>query len=325
MIRSLIYLLFLCYSTELLAQTCCSGGVPVSSNLGFQSEEAKIWQLSVSADFNFLKTLKSGSETLDDDQRLRTTQSYILRSAYSLNSRWTIEGFLPLVRQTRRITSLNGSEDKESTFGLGDPVALLIYNVINKGVVFRLGAGPQIPLGGHNQTNSRGLILLEDLQPGSGAWDLILMASLEYSLKNRPSSTLYLNAITSRTGVNPESRGGAQSYEFGNDIQLIGGISDQVLLFNQIFSSGVSVRYRHANRDLVNSNELPGTGGDFFFGRASVGIPFPKLKSSFNINVEFPLWSSVNETQLAPSFVLNFGWFKKIEPKLEYETLIDIN
>jgi len=298
-----------------MAQTCCSGGVPISSNLGFQSSAKGDIQLSLGADFNFLKTLKSGSHKLNDSDRLRTTQSYILRTAYSINNRWTIEGVVPFVRQTRRITTSTGAFDREATTGIGDPVLLGIYNVIDKEYVIRLGAGPQVPLGSTDEIGNRGLQLLEDLQPGSGAWDLIIFLSAEYSLLKRPTSLLYLNVITSKTGTNTNSRGGTQSYKFGNDIQMIVGFTDQLLIANQIITPSVSMRYRRALRDQVNQSLLPGTGGDFVFARISNSIPFPKLKSELALNVEFPIWNKVNDTQLAPSIGFNVGWYYKLELK----------
>ncbi len=325
MLRCLQIIILLIPSLTAFTQTCCSGGVPVSSNLGFQSSDERSIHISLSADLNFLKTLKTESSVLDDDQRLRTTQSYLLRGAYTLTDRLTIEGLFPIVRQTRRITSTTGALDKESTFGIGDPVALLIYDVLKKGVTFRLGAGPQIPLGGFEQSNTRGLRLLEDLQPGSGAWDLIVLASVEHSLKSRPSSLLYLNSIFSFTGVNNQARGGAQSYEFGNDIQLIAGYSDQVFVFNNIIAPGFSFRYRHAARDLINGSALPGTGGNFLFTRMSNAIPFPKINSSLNINLELPIWSRVNDTQLSPTYSINVGWSKKIALNNQQDQLILFN
>ncbi|MFT6807327.1 MAG: hypothetical protein ACJA01_000547 [Saprospiraceae bacterium] len=306
-----------------MAQTCCSGGVPVNSNLGFQSSDKGGVQLSLSADFNILKTLKSGSRKLDDNDRLRSTQSYILRGAYSISKRWTIEGFLPIVRQTRRITTSSGAFDREETSGVGDPVLLGIYNVIQKAFVLRVGAGPQFPLGAYNKLGSRGLLLFEDLQPGSGAWDMIFLASAEYSLFSRPSSLLYLNAIMSQTGINKNSRGGTQAYEFGNDVQVIAGYSDQLLIGNQILSPGVALRYRYADRDEVNQIKLPGTGGSFVFARISNSIPFPQLKSSLAVNLEVPIWNKINETQLTPSFGINVSWYLKLESKKAYLSIIE--
>ena len=325
MYRYLLIACFILFSHAGSSQTCCSGGVPVSSNLGFQSSDERSIHISLSADLNFLKTLKTETSILDDDQRLRTTQSYLLRGAYTLTNRLTIEGLFPIVRQTRRITSNSGSFDKESTFGVGDPVALLIYDVVKRGATLRIGAGPQFPLGGFEQTNNRGLRLLEDLQPGSGAWDLIVLASLEYNLIARPASLIYLNSIFSFTGVNDRARGGAQSYEFGNDVQVIAGYSDQVLIFGNVIAPGFSLRYRQADRDLISGSALPGTGGNFLFGRISNAIPFPKINSSLNINLELPIWSRVNDTQLSPTFSINVGWSKKIKLGNQQDQLIQFN
>lgn len=325
-VRRILIIGFLLFAASfpLLGQTCCSGGVPVSNNIGFQSSTAGTVQLSINGDFNFLRTLKEGSQRLDDDLRLRTTQSYILRGAYAIRNRLTIETFLPLVRQTRRVENNFGSIDRQATFGIGDPVFLGIYDLIQKELKVRIGGGPQIPLGSFSERDDRGLFLLEDLQPGSGAWDIILFSSVEYNLKNRPSALLYLNTIYSLTGTNDNARNGAQAYRFGNDIQFIGGISDQLLLFDQVVSPGLSIRYRHAERDQIDKNESPGTGGDFVFARISSSIPFTKWNSSFNFNLEFPIWTRVNETQLSPSLVFNFGWSRVFESKKEYDALIDL-
>ncbi len=325
MLKILALAISLLFIQAMHGQTCCSGGVPVSSNLGFQSTEAGSIQLSLSADFLFLSTLKSENERLDDDQRLRTTQSYIFRAAHSLNQRWTIEAFLPFVRQTRRITSTRGLLDREVTFGIGDPIALLIYDIYDQDLVLRLGAGPQIPFGSYDQIGSRGLVLLEDLQPGSGAWDIILFGSMEYPIPSRPSAIFYFNTLLSRTGSNPNSRGGAQTYRFGNDVQFIAGFGDQFLIANQVLSSGLSVRYRFVNRDQVNQNPIPGTGGKFLFARLSNRFSLPKLNSNLSINIEIPIWSHINETQLVPSFGINFGWYYSISPQKHSFDIIDIN
>ena len=311
------------YLSGLISQSCCSGGVPVSSNLGFQSTESGMLQYSIGADFSFLRTLKNGSNTLDDDQGLRTTQSYLVRSAYSFSDRFSAEIFLPFVRQTRRITSLLGNVDRDATFGIGDPVLLGFYKLVNKSVIIRIGAGPQIPLGSTQQRNSRGLILLEDLQPGSGAWDLISMVTLEFLPAQRPTAILFLNTIYSQTGVNDQSRGGNQTYEFGNDLQVISGYSEQIILFNRIINPGINLRYRWADRDQVDSGNVPGTGGQFLFTTISLGIPTNGSKSDFNVNLELPLWTKVNETQLAPTFRINFGWSSVISTRKEEGSIPD--
>jgi hypothetical protein len=305
----IIIAFLLAFSHSVLnGQTCCSGGVPVSANLGFASADQGTVIMSANVDFNILKSLYTGSRSLEDNLRKRTTTSYLFRASYSLSNRAAIEGFFSVVRQTREIYTNQSSTDFESTFGLGNPVFLLIYNVIQDGFTWRIGAGPQIPLGASDRKNDMGLFLVEDLQPGSGSWDIILFSSFEFPLRARPSGLFYLNSLISQNGTNPDSRGGNQSYKFGNDIQVIGGYGDQVLIANQIITPGIGLRYRTAGRDRIDGFPNSGTGGKFIFLRVSNGMALPRDMGNFILNVELPIYIHVNETQLAPTFVFNLGW-----------------
>ena len=69
-------------------QTCCSGGVPVSSNLGLPSEGKNTLQFSLNYDLNVLETLKSGTEVLEDDSRSRRTHSILFQAGYSITERF---------------------------------------------------------------------------------------------------------------------------------------------------------------------------------------------------------------------------------------------
>lgn len=112
---------FIWSSASVSAQTCCSGGVPVSNNLGFQSSDKGFLQYSLAVNHNQLTSLFSKNEKLDDNSRLRTTQTFIIRSAYQLTSRFSTEVFVPFIRQTRKITQTAfGSSALERTSGLGD-------------------------------------------------------------------------------------------------------------------------------------------------------------------------------------------------------------
>ena len=251
-----VLFIFVLFSTELRSQTCCSGGVPIASNLGFPSAEKKILQLSANLDYNKLTSLYSDRERLDDELRKRTTHSYLIRANYTLSDKFAVESFFSFVNQGRTTYGNSGEEFNESSFGVGDPVVLLIYKLFDNPFTFRLGAGPQIPLGATDRRNSQDLTLVEDLQPGSGAWDLILFSSLEYSLPSRPSAVFFTNYIQSFTGTNPSSRGGNFNYEFGNDIQIISGISDQFLLFSNIVAYFADTMPRVSEQTVPLSMEL---------------------------------------------------------------------
>jgi len=59
--------------------------------------------------------------------------------------------------------------------------------------------------------------------------------------------------------------------------------------------------------DLINSNDNPGTGGDWLFLKWSSGFALSN-KSSINISVETPLYTHVNDTQLSPTVILNVAF-----------------
>jgi hypothetical protein len=260
-----------------------------------------------------LKTLYNENHKLDDQFRKRTTQAFLLRGAFSFSSKLSGELFIPFVRQTRTIYSSAGDiSDFDSTVGIGDPVALIIYNLVKSKLTWRIGAGGQFPVGSYTNTNDQGLFLVEDLQPGSGSVDLILMNSIEYSPDLRPTALLYFNTVLQVNGKNANSRGGVQSYQFGNDLQLIVGIVDQFILFNHPVNIGLKARYRSASQDQINGNTAPGTGGKWFFAGAHVGIPFFAM-TVLNFNIEFPMSTKVVDTQLSPDLIFNIGVYKKLD------------
>jgi len=115
--------IFLLFSNSTHSQSCCSGGVPLSSNLGMAPDEANTLQLNLAYDLNVLETLKSGMNTLEDDSRSRKTHSALLQAGYSFTNTFSVDVLFSWVRQERNINQF-GSSDFTSTQGLGDAVFL---------------------------------------------------------------------------------------------------------------------------------------------------------------------------------------------------------
>jgi len=312
------------FFTQLSAQSCCSGGVPTSSNLGLVPNESGQLVLSLGADLNFLNTLKSGTQRLDDDLRNRSTQSYLIRAAYTPLEKLNVEVLLPYVVQTRRIITNNGDNDRQRTSGVGDITLLTSYKILDKRVSMSSGIGVSIPTGDFDQRDNRGLYLLEDLQAGSGALDIIIYNYLGYNISpSNPNQLLSLRTIYAKSGTNDRSRNGNQTYQFGNDLQVIFDYSDQVLLGTQLVSPYAGIRYRGVTRDRVDDIPNSGSGGQFVFLRGGFNWNVT-ANSSFFLGGESAIHSSVNETQLAPSYSLNFGWTTSISKmKEEFESIIN--
>lgn len=304
----LIYL-----SMRVVHGQCCSGGVPMSGNLGLPAADKGTFQGSLSYDLNNLETLKQGGEKLNDQSRQRQTHSTLLKLGYTFSSKFSIDGFLSYIRQERIISNSFGS-NKTVTNGLGDAVVMLKYR-LNTQLTF--GYGLKIPLGPSDLKNESGLNLNADLQPGSGAWDNIIYLNYSIQTDFRPTLSYFGTSIYRITGKNREYFTDSV-YEFGDELQLIIGASDRLLLFGLVVDPSVKLRFRHAGRDQFDNNNFPGSGGVFLF--ASPGISWNiSSKISSQASLEIPIYSKVNETQLSPTYRINLGVSFRIEPETDIE------
>lgn len=295
---------FIFLANNVQGQTCCSGGVPLSGNLGLPLTDVNTWQISLSYDWNVLKTLQTGTEKLDDDTRKRTTYTTMMQVGYSFNKKFALEALLPYVRQERLITPIGQRENFEATNGIGDVVLLTKYRFYKN---YQAGVGLKFPTGSSTKNNSLGLPLNADLQPGSGAWDVIFWASGSESLKIRHSATLSLVATYRATGENKDYLG-SQVYEFGNEFQTIFAYADQLLIANQIVSPTLGFKFRGVQNDVVDDFNVPSTGGQWVFFRPGVTFVFSK-SLSFATIADLPIYANITGTQVTPTFRLNFALY----------------
>lgn len=300
----------------LWGQACCSGGVPVSSNLGLPVSGANVLQFSMSYDFNALNTLKTGTITQKSQERERTTQSILLELGYAFSNRFSVDGFFAYLQQDRLI---HFSNDLTRTRGIGDAVFLFKYNVLTGDFTnLTFGIGPKIPLGetDHLSDNSPIPPAL-DLQSGSGAWDAILWSQWSQSLAFRPSLSLVSTVIYSYRGINDEyqcQNGDCQTYQFGQDVQVMLGLSDRLLWKQSIFDASLLFRYRFVTQDLFNDAPRPSTGGNFLLVSPSISYWFSP-KSSINATVELPTYANVRDTQVSPTYRFNFSIYHRFDFK----------
>lgn len=294
------------------SQTCCSGGVPISSNLGFPPSDGKTLQIQLRYNLNVLETLKTGLDVLDDDARNRTTHSTLIRLGYNITERLSVDGLFAFVRQERTINQF-GNEDFTFSQGLGDAVLLFKYKVLtlnNNNTVLSLGAGPKIPLGPSDLNSQEGIPLNADLQPGSGAWDAILWAEGVQNLAFRPSMSLSARLIYALKGTNNNYLG-EESYQFGNEIQVITSLSDRVVLGKALIDPTLSLRFRSVTFDRFNNERLPSTGGSWWFIRPGLNY-WIKENLSIDASVELPIYSNILGTQVTPTYIIDVGIYYRL-------------
>ncbi len=304
------------------SQTCCSGGVPLTGNIGFEGANPGALQMDLSYDLNYLSTLKSGSELFTDENRERITQSLLLKAGYSLTRRLAVDALLSYVSQDRNIT-FQEKVNNTHTRGIGDAVVItkiILSRLSETGMEIQLGAGPKIPLGKSNMKDQRGITLNADLQPGSGSWDLITWGFFMRQLNIRPTTTLSTRMVGRINGSNREYLG-TQIYRFGNSFQLYGGIGDQFVLGNKVFTASLSIRYRNAMADKINGIHLDNTGGQWINIIPALGWSIGP-NSLIQLVPEIPLVSRVNGIQLTPTFRVQAGIYYTINKKEKAESKI---
>lgn len=313
-ILKLIICILLC-TPQLYSQTCCSGGVPLSGNIGFTGAEKGILQAEISYDLNYLQTLKNEWEVYPETSRKRITQSVLLKAGYSINSWLAVDALFSYVSQEREITILEETY-RVNTRGIGDAVILpklTLARLSLKGYELQLGSGLKVPLGRTDHEDERGIVLNADMQPGSGTWDVITWVYYARQFNFRPSMVVSTRVLGRFNGRNREYYG-SQTYQFGTSSQVFLSLGDQILLGNRVLAPSLSLRYRWAAKDRINEQELENTGGQW------INV-IPALSWHFSQNLilhvvpEIPLFSRVNGTQLTPTFRMQVGMYYRFGKK----------
>ncbi|MEO0897515.1 MAG: hypothetical protein AAFY71_14000 [Bacteroidota bacterium] len=315
MIRLFICLLFSLLLVDGMAQ-CCSGGVPIAGNLSLPSGGSKESQIQLTYDYNRLRALFFEAENLDDNTRQRSTHSILLESSYGFTPKWSVSNLLFYVVQERIIETRPGERQFTQTQGIGDWVILLRYTLINNEKLgLSLGAGPKLPTGKNDIRDDNNLWLSADLQPGSGAWDAMLWSSFSFYDIFKKNLGFSLTSTGRITGT-ADRLEGTQTYKFGDEFQVYGGLSDRYLIGKMLIDPQLLFRYRYVSEDIVNGLPLPNTGGSFFHV-VPAAIFSINSKTSLRIAAEFPLYRQVIGTQLATSSKVTASLFFRITPKQE--------
>lgn len=321
-VKKIIFIGFVLSTLNIYSQTCCSGGIPLSNSIGLSSIEKGTFQLGINYDYNNLNTLNLGSETLNDDSRLRVTHSVLVNTNYDITNRLSVEALFTWVNQRRKITQF-GNENLEQSSGIGDAVLLLKYNFINtfgKNSNLNLGVGTKIPFGSTTETNSLSIILNADLQPGSNVWDLIFWSQMSKNFNFRPSFNISSQVTYRNTGTNNEYLENS-TYKFGNEFQFYLGFSDQFTMLKTLANPSITFKYRTSEKDKITGFDIDNTGGNWISIIPNFSINI-KPNIIFSTKIELPIYSNVDGLQLTPTYRLTSGFLFKILPK---QNIINLN
>lgn len=310
-LQKTFHLITVLFISSVYSQTCCSGGIPLSNNIGIPNEGKGSLQISLNYDYNNLNTLNFGSSKLDDNSRLRITHSVLLNVGYSFSNNFSAEALITWVNQRRKISRFN-SGNLDQTSGVGDAILLLKYKFPKIfGVSSSLGFGTKISVGSTTNKSDNGIILNADLQPGSGAWDFLMWSSISKKFAFRPSTNFSIRFTYRLPGTN-DSYFDTSTYKFGKEFQMFFGLSDQFIFLKNLISPSLDFKYRKALKDDIAGFEIDNTGGEWIFVIPNVTFHISQ-KVLIMTKVEIPVYSNVEGTQLTPTYRISSGIIFRID------------
>jgi len=285
------------------SQTCSCAGPPLLSAVEFRPTPAKTWQFGITIQHNSLSRLVTVSETLDDDARVRSTQTMLFEAGYGINHRLSFTSVFSLIQKKRTITLPVVGQDNLLTRGLGDAVFLIKYNLLPQehilGRQLSLGAGFKAPLG-KSSLRLDEILIATDMQPGTGSIDGLLWGS--YTQRFNATSPVILNfgASYKLAGENDIQ------YKFGNDFESTAGIyydGEGRVDFT------AALKYRNAAPDTrFSSSEIPNTGGHWLILGGGLNVKANNNLTS-RLSIQIPAYQKLMGTQLSTTYTLSASLF----------------
>ena len=298
---SVLVLLLLLLNNHIFSQACCTVGTSISNGGERGILPVKTLSTAVTFQHNVLNTAYQSSEVIDDPlNRTSTVSNFNIEIEYGLVKKVSLLFILPYTNRTREttVTNIATNTSEVITFkgdGLGDIIILGKYELITPSILSPLGlavgGGAKLPTGSFEEENN-GTRLSIDLQPGTGAADLLLWGHFLYGL---PSISMSFNAnfLYRYAGVNLDS------YRYGDEfLTSINGS----YAFADFIALNLQLRGRFAEKDYWNGRFLPSTGGTYI--DLTPGLIYYEGSFALRVFVQVPVYRNVQGIQLAVNNML---------------------
>lgn len=282
------------------AQTCCSGGVPLAGGVRLGIESAGEFQLQISYDLNYLNTLSNINERLNDNDRRRYVNAFLLEGAYQPANDLLLGFMFTAVQQYREIYQKEILTDATSATGIGDALIFGLYRMVKKDrYQLSLEWALKIPLGSDHKRTKQGFILPADMQPGTGSWDQLLGIKGKFDRFPLSGWSSQAGILFRRNGINPDFRG-SQVYRFGHSVNFYWTFGRKWLIGKELIDMSFGPAMRWMSRDQVDAGKIPNTGGFWFDG--SLGLSWIINRNNVATwGFSLPLARQLNGIQLSTS------------------------
>ncbi len=311
--KIIIFIIFLhiIITTNILSQACCTAGTPLLSSLEMHTASQGVLSFGLIGKYNFLTNVYSGSNFLENKERKRTTQTYIFETNYGITKQISLSALLSYINNLRSIKTISNLENNVNVKGVGDALILLKYNLITLDLFDRtelsLGLGTKLPLG--SSTIKRNSVLLPaDMQPGTGSVDGLLWIYFSKGNLIIPQITFLANSSYRLNGTNKRFGKSQSGYKFGNELIFTLGLAYSTDTFVEFT---LLARYRNVGADKFGSEDIPNTGGNWFF--ILPGFNF-KISDKLTVTLysELPAYTNVVGIQLTTTFTASLSMYYSI-------------
>ena len=291
---TLIFLLLINWPVH--PQACCTVGTSISTGVERGAISPKNLSAALTFQHNVLNTAFQSSTEIEDPLKRKSTVTNInLEVEYGIADRVSLLFILPYTNRTRetQITDPETNTNEIITFtgnGLGDIVLLGKYQIFTPSILssfgLALGGGAKLPTGSFENENN-GTRLSIDLQPGTGAADLLLWGHILYAF---PSISLSFNGnfLYRYAGANLDN------YRYGDE--LLASVNGSYAIA-EFLAINLQLKGRFADKDYWSGRFLPSTGGTYL--DLSPSLIYYEGSFALKVFTQIPLHRDVLGIQLA--------------------------
>ncbi len=296
---------------ENFAQACCTAGTPLLNSLEMGTAKKGVLNFGLTGKYNLLTDVYDNSNFLENQERKRISNSYLLEITYGFTSKLSLSLLLSYVNNTRKITTINNLGNSIFISGIGDALLLQKYNFINIDLFNRIelaaGLGIKLPLGSSTRT-LRNILLPADMQPGTGSVDGLLWLYFSKGNLFIPQITFLLNTSYRFNGRNKRFGNSQAGYKFGNEFIFTSGFTFST---DSFIDFTILNRFRNAEADKFGTPTIPNTGGNWLYILPMINLRF---SSKFNTTIsgELPIYTNVVGTQLTTTFTASISLYYSI-------------
>mgnify|MGYP000480293577 CR=1 FL=1 len=240
-----------------------------------------------------------GMSEYHNSELLELFSTYEVRGRVFLDERTSILASIPFRNNYRAINNVTRAD----AYGLGDPLALINFRILNSKLTdsnsvnhqLTLIGGLKLPFGKHNaEWNDK--IVDHDMQPGTGSFDFI--SGFDYYVKVK---YLGLN-VSANYKMNTTN---ADKFRFGNRTNLMVGLFSNLKVGKLKLLPHLGTYYELSSSDVYRNELVEDSEVATLFSRGSLGVFFGKW--SLNGEVLWRLKQKLGQTNLKEGHRFRWG------------------